>query len=199
MNERLAEAELHLRFRLAIPHAGPDPKYTLQSSSRYTQQGARQEQQAFSLLSPPSSSTSSQFSGNVSLNANVPQEEEAEGEGYAEPAYITRQRCLVLNDWGLSLFESGEYTKVWNMDELVIRVSHRSQVAKKEQDRGGRTVVLHSVVFVVHALFCLWPCVNVEQRRHRARFLCTYVHVVVVGQNIGGSVAKRRLQRLVLF
>lgn len=33
-------------------------------------------------------------------------------EGYTEPPYITRQRCLVLNDWAVSLFEVGEYTKV---------------------------------------------------------------------------------------
>lgn len=123
MNERLDKAELRVRFRLAIPHAGPDPTYALRPSSRFMQQQkqqqqrVRQEQQSLSLLSPPPS-TSSRFSGGFSANAGGPPEDEDEGgegagEGYTEPAYITRQRCLVLNDWALSLFERGEYEKVW--------------------------------------------------------------------------------------
>eukprot|EP00752_Nemacystus_decipiens_P002040 g1955.t1 len=126
VTERLDEAELRMRFRQAIPHAGPDPTYALHPSSCFAQQQqqqqqqqqpqelARQELQSFSLLSP--TSTSSQFSGGgFAADANVPpkqdHEEEGEGEGYAEPAYITRQRCLVLNDWALNLFEDGEYAK----------------------------------------------------------------------------------------
>ena len=139
MSERLDEAELRRRFRLSIPHAGPDPAYALRPSSRFAQQQerqqerARQERQGFSSLLSPSS-TSSQFSAGFSAavgdDASVPpppqqqeqqeqQDEEGEAEngkggreGYAEPAYITRQRCLVLNDWALSLFEGGEYAKV---------------------------------------------------------------------------------------
>lgn len=36
----------------------------------------------------------------------------AGGEGYTEPSYMTRQRCLVLNDWALNLFAAGEHRKV---------------------------------------------------------------------------------------
>lgn len=47
---------------------------------------------------------------------------EREGEGYIEPSYITRQRCLVLNDWALELFGIGEYRKVrWCLTLLLPR------------------------------------------------------------------------------
>lgn len=125
VNERMAETELRLRFRMAIPHAGPDPTYALRPFSRLTQQhrhhqppqqrASAQEHQSFPLLSSsPSSTSSSPISESFSANATAPPQggQDGEGEGYAEPAYITRQRCLVLNDWALSLFESGGYAKV---------------------------------------------------------------------------------------
>ncbi|CAM9192704.1 unnamed protein product, partial [Pylaiella littoralis] len=48
------------------------------------------------------------------------QQQQQGGEGYTEPPYITRQRCLVLNDWALSLFEVGEYAKAVLALDLAI-------------------------------------------------------------------------------
>lgn len=37
---------------------------------------------------------------------------EIDARTYEEPSYITRQRCLVLNDWALDMFRREEYGKV---------------------------------------------------------------------------------------
>ncbi len=170
VNERQAKAELRVRFRLAIPHAGLDPAYSLRPpATRLPQDLPGQEQQLpqqpqlprqrhpqerRSLSFSPTISSSSQISagcppermrgdGGGLLRAagregggegerrgerrqqqqqqqhqeQQQQQQRQEGEGYTEPAYITRQRCLVLNDWALSLFETGEYAKVCGAGE----------------------------------------------------------------------------------
>ncbi|CAB1107981.1 unnamed protein product [Ectocarpus sp. CCAP 1310/34] len=144
--ERLADEELRRRFRLAIPHAGPDPTYILRSLEPQQQQekeqtppqrlSREQQQQNLILSSTLSGGIPSEGNGGllktVIIEGERGQQSQAEGkerEGYSEPPYITRQRCLVLNDWALSLFEVGEYEKAVYALDLAIDGDRASALA----------------------------------------------------------------------
>ncbi|CAM9963823.1 unnamed protein product, partial [Ectocarpus sp. 13 AM-2016] len=144
--ERLADEELRRRFRLAIPHAGPDPTYTLRRLEPQQQQekeqappqrlSREQQQQNVLLSSTLSGGIPSEGKGGLLNTAIIEgergQKSQGEGkerEGYSEPPYITRQRCLVLNDWALSLFEVGEYEKAVYALDLAIDGDRASALA----------------------------------------------------------------------
>lgn len=116
MRERREVSELRRRFRIAISHAGLDPTYSLPAHHPEQQQlpareNSDMETHVCKSVFPASSNMEGGGGGGEGKGAGM-ETETTEGEGYMEPIYITRQRCLVLNDWALSMFELGEYGKV---------------------------------------------------------------------------------------
>lgn len=109
-------AELRIRFRIAISHAGLDPTYSLPAHHPEQQQQPPREpsdMETHVCKSAFSDSSNMEGGGGGGEGKEAGMEAETtEGEGYMEPSYITRQRCLVLNDWALNMFELGEYGKV---------------------------------------------------------------------------------------
>ncbi|CAM9154920.1 unnamed protein product, partial [Sphacelaria rigidula] len=145
--ERLA-SELRQKFRLAIPHAGSDPEYRWHdpqaTHSGCSQPGSDRE---ISTDETPTGQnwTDGEFSfadgGGVIAGEGVKdtggeegqerkrEDVRREGRGdsssvdearYEEPSYITRQRCLVLNDWALDMFDRGEYGKAVSALDLAV-------------------------------------------------------------------------------
>lgn len=138
VNERQGEADLRRRFRLAVPHIGLDPDYTLdiarfeaheilagenasslptargEEMFRFEAQGMgrnREDASGMRRARGGAGGTEREGSGRGGGEGGTG-ERETRGEGYTEPSYMTRQRCLVLNDWALSLFGIGEHRKV---------------------------------------------------------------------------------------
>lgn len=101
----MKETNLRKKFRLAIPHAGQDPDYSLHSCSPHYDE--------LLLGTLPTASLLTRGGGRGDLEESKLQREGGD-ESYEEPRYITRQRCLALNEWALDLFDHKRYGQVRN-------------------------------------------------------------------------------------
>lgn len=125
--------QLREMFRQAVPYIGPDPKYAFHPRSSEPERprsGQQQQKQSpprdkasrlnkYDEGSKPASLrsdgvVSTKKAGNRVALCNTLDDggiEVGVEKGYTEPSYITRQRCLVLNEWALDLQDRGEYAK----------------------------------------------------------------------------------------
>lgn len=138
--EREAVGELRKCFRLEIQYAGTDPAYSLCSqiqqqpetpvgNSLGREEAAADGSRVSGIAEPErgsmlvnagivgfaEESTGVEDAGQDMVkprSARVSQDGKCGNGIYVEPSFITRQRCITLNEWALDLFYAGNYGKV---------------------------------------------------------------------------------------